>query len=54
MKKLILVRIGEIALKGLNRTNFEHMLAKNMKAIGIDIETIIKATGLSKEEVLKI
>lgn len=31
MKKLILVRIGEIALKGLNRTNFEHMLAKNMK-----------------------
>ena len=31
MNKLILVRIGEIALKGLNRTNFEHMLAKNMK-----------------------
>ncbi len=31
MNKVILVRIGEIALKGLNRTNFEHMLAKNMK-----------------------
>ena len=29
-------------------------IAKNMKALGIDIDTIIKATGLSKEEVLKI
>ncbi|MBQ8827658.1 MAG: tRNA 4-thiouridine(8) synthase ThiI, partial [Clostridia bacterium] len=31
MDKVILVRIGEIALKGLNRINFEQMLAKNMK-----------------------
>ena len=29
-------------------------IAKNMKALGIDIDTIVKATGLSKEEVLKI
>ena len=29
-------------------------IAKNMKALGIDINTIVKATGLSKEEVLKI
>ena len=29
-------------------------IAKNMKALGIDIDTIIKATGLSKEEVLKL
>ena len=29
-------------------------IAKNMKALGIDIDTIIKSTGLSKEEVLNI
>lgn len=29
-------------------------IAKNMKAIGIDIDTIIKATGLNKEQILKI
>ena len=28
-------------------------IAKNMKALGIDIDTIIKATGLSKEEVIE-
>ena len=29
-------------------------IAKNMKALGIDIDIVIKATGLSKEEVLNI
>ena len=29
-------------------------IAKNMKDLGIDIDTIVKATGLSEEEVLKI
>ena len=34
MNKIILGRIGEIALKGLNRSTFEHRLAANMhKAI---------------------
>ena len=34
MEKVIIGRIGEIALKGLNRTKFEHRLAANMhKAI---------------------
>lgn len=32
MEKVILGRIGEIALKGLNRSTFEHRLARNMKA----------------------
>ena len=32
MKKVILARIGEIALKGLNRCTFEQRLARNMKA----------------------
>lgn len=32
MKKIILARIGEIALKGLNRCTFEQRLARNMKA----------------------
>ncbi len=31
MQKIILGRIGEIALKGLNRSTFEHRLATNMK-----------------------
>ena len=29
-------------------------IAKNMKAFGIDIDTIIKATKLSRDEVLNI
>lgn len=31
MKEIILVKIGEIALKGLNRKNFEDVLIKNIK-----------------------
>lgn len=31
MEKVILARIGEIALKGLNRKNFENKLASNMR-----------------------
>lgn len=31
MEKVILARIGEIALKGLNRSNFENKLASNMR-----------------------
>ena len=42
--------------KGIKEGKEEKSLeiAKNMKALGIDIDTIIKATGLSKEEVAKI
>ncbi len=29
-------------------------IAKNMKALGIDIDTIIKATGLNEEQILKL
>ncbi|MFR1518674.1 MAG: tRNA 4-thiouridine(8) synthase ThiI, partial [Clostridia bacterium] len=32
MEKVILARIGEIALKGLNRCTFEQRLARNMRA----------------------
>lgn len=31
MKEIILVKVGEIALKGLNRKNFEDVLIKNIK-----------------------
>ncbi len=31
MQQVILARIGEIALKGLNRSTFEHQLARNMR-----------------------
>ena len=31
MKEIILIKDGEIALKGLNRSNFEDALIKNMK-----------------------
>ena len=31
MKEIILVKVGEIALKGLNRKNFEDLLIKNIK-----------------------
>ena len=31
MKEIILIKNGEIALKGLNRGNFEDMLIKNCK-----------------------
>ena len=30
MKEIILVKVGEIALKGLNRKNFEDLLIKNI------------------------
>lgn len=33
MDKVILVRIGEIALKGLNRSTFENRLAANMRKV---------------------
>lgn len=31
MKEIILIKNGELALKGLNRRNFEDALIKNMK-----------------------
>ena len=31
MKELILIKNGEIALKGLNRTTFEDVLLKNIR-----------------------
>lgn len=31
MKEIILVKYGEIALKGLNKSTFEDMLQKNIK-----------------------
>ena len=31
MKEIILAKVGEIALKGLNRKNFEDMLLKNIR-----------------------
>ena len=31
MKEIILIKDGEIALKGLNRSSFEDVLIKNMK-----------------------
>lgn len=31
MKEIVLIKVGEIVLKGLNRKNFENMLIKNMK-----------------------
>ena len=31
MKEIILIKVGEIALKGLNRRNFEDILIKNLK-----------------------
>ena len=31
MKKVILIKNGELVLKGLNRSTFEDMLIKNMK-----------------------
>ena len=31
MKEIILIKNGEIALKGLNRNSFEATLAKNIK-----------------------
>ena len=33
MKEIILIKNGELALKGLNRKNFESMLIKNMKRL---------------------
>ena len=31
MKEIILIKNGELALKGLNRSSFESVLAKNIK-----------------------
>ena len=31
MKEILLIKNGELALKGLNRCNFEDILIKNMK-----------------------
>ena len=31
MKKVILIKNGELVLKGLNRSTFEDMLVKNLK-----------------------
>ena len=31
MKEIILIKDGELALKGLNRSSFEDILIKNMK-----------------------
>ena len=31
MKEVLLVKNGELALKGLNRSTFEDILVKNMK-----------------------
>lgn len=31
MKETILIKVGEIALKGLNRRSFEDVLIKNIK-----------------------
>ena len=31
MKEIILCKFGEIALKGLNKSNFESVLVKNVK-----------------------
>ena len=31
MKEIILIKNGELALKGLNRMNFENALIKNIK-----------------------
>lgn len=31
MKEIVLIKVGEIVLKGLNRKNFESMLIRNMK-----------------------
>lgn len=33
MKEIVLIKVGEIVLKGLNRKNFESMLIKNMKNV---------------------
>ena len=32
MKEIILIKNGELALKGLNRSNFEAAMVKNLKA----------------------
>ena len=64
MKEVILVKVGEIVLKGLNRRNFEIQLIKNIKkkieglgefTISISQSTIyIKSTkNVDLDEVLK-
>jgi predicted transposase YdaD len=39
-------------MEGKMERNFE--LAKSFKALGVDVETIARATGLSKDEVEKL
>jgi len=40
MKEIILLKDGEIALKGLNRSTFEDMLIKNIKGKGYKLVTV--------------
>ena len=43
-------------LKGLEKGREEERLktAQNLKSLGVEVEIIVKATGLSKEEVLAL
>ena len=34
MREIVLIKNGELALKGLNRSSFEDVLIKNMRQIG--------------------
>ena len=36
------------------RSERDHEIAKNLRAIGLPLEQIIRATGLSKEEVQRL
>lgn len=40
--------------KDEGRFEREIEIAKNLKSLGLDIETIKKATGLSQDEILKL
>ena len=48
MKEVILIKDGEIALKGLNRRTFEDVLKKNIKMLVIACNT---ATAVALEEI---
>ena len=48
MKEIVLIKVGEIVLKGLNRKNFESMLIKNMKN-GEEIEIELNADLISEK-----
>lgn len=45
---------GVIAGRIEGRFEREIEIAKNLKSLGLDIETIKKATGLSQDEILKL